>query len=1220
MRLSLPKLITVILITFFCTLAVSTTYAQARTWLGVTTNWNTPTNWSGGVVPTSANAVIIPAAAFAPKLSANSACANITFTGNSNISNTTTETLTVGAIVTINLGFTAAISCPLILTTNTTFTIGTAPLAANANLTVSGVISGSFSITKLAAGTLIFSGLNTYTGITAINVGTLRLGASSSGLNSPLGVAAGGTTVANGAVLDLNGLNILTAEALTIAGTGIANSGALINNGPTASTYSGNINSTATAAIGVATNTINIVNNLTALGNLLKLGDGILNLGTGITSIASFNIAGIVNAANDVAIGVKLTIDPDGIFNMATFRLTGGFTTAGSATSQLLISTLSTTPIPSATNWFFPVVFNVPTGGQTIPGGNYFAGLLLNNVSGTQTASGNILNLPTLDMPNSTILNMAGNNLDIGTMPGTLSLSSGAIIDMGVGNLTYIVNTAMLGTVRFSGPNNGLSMLTGTIEYYGPAQIVTFGDYNNLLINQSAGNASLDLTGFVTVNGTLNLLSGSLFIGGNTLVVNGDITRTTGSFGGDATSILLLSSGTASAESLFFDPATAALGSLILAHTSPKITTLSTDLSIYVGVSFAGINDNLNFNAKHVTLKSDINGTAYIGEILGTLTGATNVTAERFMNTNKRAWRLLTIPVTGQTIRNAWAGAVANAAAPAGESAGFGTLITGHGVTYPDGSTAATAGFDWFTGLGVATTSSIRFYDFANRWASATNTPSTLSAPTKQGYLLYVRGDRTIADATSFGPATLSPTGTIKQGNITAIVNETFTVIGNPYCSPIDIDLVYQNAGNSAVINQKFYVWDATQGTGGAFNTINFAGPGLGYTSSITGGDGAPFLIANSGQAFFVEQNGVGGTITINETNKTINTPQVAFRPMGTTGTTVSSIAIKLFDATGKTLGKQDDGVVARFNDIYNVAPTEIYDAVKLNNFNENLGLLRNKLYLSIESRPFPTQSDTLFVPFWNLKTREYALSITSSKFAGLAQAARLIDAFTNTQTLLNLNDGNIIYPFVVTSDAASSSLNRFTIVFTPTTPLPVSFTNIHAVLNGSNVQVTWSTGSSEDVKNYEVEKSTDGSNFIKIGTVVALSNSTSASYGLQDEKPVRGNNFYRIRSNDKNGKFAYSNIATLALNGKKGIVVTPTIISNQHFTLSLNEQPVGNYNLLLTNSTGQQVYKKVINNTGLYNTQQINLGNTLLAEGIYNLSVSDAKGNMKNFRLLIKK
>lgn len=126
---------------------------------------------------------------------------------------------------------------------------------------------------------------------------------------------------------------------------------------------------------------------------------------------------------------------------------------------------------------------------------------------------------------------------------------------------------------------------------------------------------------------------------------------------------------------------------------------------------------------------------------------------------------------------------------------------------------------------------------------------------------------------------------------------------------------MYNNSGNSSVIKRNFWVWDATLGTSGGYRALT--GDGIGsYT--ITGGSGtaSDFLIVNSGQAFFVEQN-TPGNISIKETNKTTATPLVLFRAMGVTGG-VTNLSIKLYQATGSTIGLECHGVVARYNNIYN--------------------------------------------------------------------------------------------------------------------------------------------------------------------------------------------------------------------------------------------------------------------------------------------------------------
>ncbi len=108
---------------------------------------------------------------------------------------------------------------------------------ANA-LTLAGVLSGTGSLVKIGAGTLVLSGASTYTGATAVNAGTLQAGATNAFAPSSA------FTLAGGAVLNLASFN-QSIGSLAGAGSVTLGSATLTTgNDNTSTTFSGTISGT----------------------------------------------------------------------------------------------------------------------------------------------------------------------------------------------------------------------------------------------------------------------------------------------------------------------------------------------------------------------------------------------------------------------------------------------------------------------------------------------------------------------------------------------------------------------------------------------------------------------------------------------------------------------------------------------------------------------------------------------------------------------------------------------------------------------------------------------------------------------------------------------------------------------------------------------------------------------------------------------------------------
>jgi autotransporter-associated beta strand protein len=122
---------------------------------------------------------------------------------------------------------------------------------------IGGIVSdgaGVLSITKSGAGTWFLSGANTYTGVTAITGGALRIEN-----NLALGSTVAGTTIGSGFALQLANNITVTGEALSLVGNGVATNTGALRNISGNNTWTGNITVSAAATSRVASDAGNLL-------------------------------------------------------------------------------------------------------------------------------------------------------------------------------------------------------------------------------------------------------------------------------------------------------------------------------------------------------------------------------------------------------------------------------------------------------------------------------------------------------------------------------------------------------------------------------------------------------------------------------------------------------------------------------------------------------------------------------------------------------------------------------------------------------------------------------------------------------------------------------------------------------------------------------------------------------------------------------------------------
>jgi autotransporter-associated beta strand protein len=218
----------------------------------------------------------------------------------------------------------------------------TLTVAGAGNSAINGIIGNggatSLALTKSGNGILTLGVANSYTGVTTVSAGALRI--SDAGA---LGDPASNTVVSNsvGAAVQLNGVS--TAEPFTINNTGINTGGALQAVGSSlTSTVSGAITLGSAATIGAdATDALNITGGISGAFGLTFAGAGNINYKTtamnanvtGITKIGSGTTTiGVDNSGNAAAITVNAGIFQVGDTATGLGKTAGNLTVAPGAT------------------------------------------------------------------------------------------------------------------------------------------------------------------------------------------------------------------------------------------------------------------------------------------------------------------------------------------------------------------------------------------------------------------------------------------------------------------------------------------------------------------------------------------------------------------------------------------------------------------------------------------------------------------------------------------------------------------------------------------------------------------------------------------------------------------------------------------------------------------------------------------------------------------------
>ncbi|MDA3615733.1 T9SS type A sorting domain-containing protein [Polluticaenibacter yanchengensis] len=181
---------------------------------------------------------------------------------------------------------------------------------------------------------------------------------------------------------------------------------------------------------------------------------------------------------------------------------------------------------------------------------------------------------------------------------------------------------------------------------------------------------------------------------------------------------------------------------------------------------------------------------------------------------------------------------------------------------------------------------------------------------------------------------------------------------------------------------------------------------------------------------------------------------------------------------------------------------------------------------------------------------------------------------------------------------------------------LPVNFMSFYALKASGASKLVWDVENDINNQYFEIERSEDGRNYSKIGSVNAKANGKSSnSYEFLDNGFQNANAasvYYRIKQVDKDGAVTYSVIRTLKIDKNALLNLFPNPVKSVT-KLSFDSKTEYKASILVRDISGKIVLNKaVLVNKGV-NNFDINLQN--VAAGEYNVTLLSPAGS-ENIKL----
>jgi hypothetical protein len=182
------------------------------------------------------------------------------------------------------------------------------------------------------------------------------------------------------------------------------------------------------------------------------------------------------------------------------------------------------------------------------------------------------------------------------------------------------------------------------------------------------------------------------------------------------------------------------------------------------------------------------------------------------------------------------------------------------------------------------------------------------------------------------------------------------------------------------------------------------------------------------------------------------------------------------------------------------------------------------------------------------------------------------------------------------------TSFSDFALIMTPTI-LPVTWVSFTGKTVKQENTLTWKTSSELNAAYFDVERSNNGIDFMKIGQVMAHGNSnTLKSYSFIDKKPF-ALSYYRLAQKDTDTKVNYSVIIALKTDNSLQEVELYPNPANEVVTVQFSDSETETVNIQIFDVLGREIVLHKTTKEGYH----VQISTSQLQQGVYQLVISTA-------------